>query len=128
MLTTLRNLVKECLLRANVEEIMGSHQEETVEKFEIHSKILQALVGGKAIIFNAELDFDHVVVLLDNLRKLLKAWENHKEEVELERSDREVIKDILIWRCILIYILFSTAPDNSKILTSGTWEQVVPII
>ena len=90
-------------------------------------------------------------MLLKALGELLEAWDNtkkedhtkgekhteeevhtdedHTKEEELSgRSDREIIKDVLIWRCILIYLLFSTAPDNSKVLTSGSWEQVVPII
>lgn len=127
-LTTLRNLVEECLPSANLREIIKSCKEETVEKFKRHSKILRALVGISPSVLGSLLNSSHVIVLLDNLRKLLEAWKNPKEEELSERSDREIIKDVLIWRCILIYLLFSTAPDNSKVLTSGLWEQVIPII
>ncbi|KAI1428489.1 hypothetical protein F5Y12DRAFT_28389 [Xylaria sp. FL1777] len=40
----------------------------------------------------------------------------------------ENIRDILIWKYILLGMLFSTAPDNSDLLSSGVWEHVVPII
>ena len=151
-LTTLRNLVKECLPRANLIKIVQLHKEETVKNYMRHSKIIRALMGVSPIILGSSLNFLHVVVFLDNLRKLLEAWEdikgedhtkeeNHTKEEEgtkkkdhtteeelLKRGDEEIIKDVLIWRCILIYLLFSTAPDNSKILTSGSWEQVIPIL
>ena len=128
MLTRLRNLVNECLSKREFKKIIQLHKQETVKNFMKHSKIVQALVGISPSGFSSLLNFSHIVVLLENLRKLLEAFENTKEEELLERSDKDIIKDVLIWRCILIYLLFWTAPDNSKILTSGSWEQVIPII
>ena len=127
-LTALRNLVSECLPKGYVAEKTQQHREKTVKNFKRHSKLLQALVGISPSLFSSLLNFSHIVFLLQNLGKLLEAWEKPKEEEQLERSDEEIIKDVLIWRCILIYLLFWTAPDNSKILSSGSWEQVIPII
>ena len=127
-LTTLRNLVSECLPEGYVAENTQQSIEKTVKNFKRHSRILQALVGISPSLFSSLLNFYHIISLLQSLGKLLAAWENIEQEEQLERSDREIMKDIIIWRCILIYLLFSTAPDNSKILTSGLWEHVIPII
>lgn len=40
----------------------------------------------------------------------------------------QAVTDILIWKAILMGMLFWTAPDNSAVLTSGIWESVVPIL
>ena len=129
-LTALRKLVNECLPSGNKEGIgdLIEHKERTVKTFMKHGKILQILVGISPSSFSSRLNFSHIVILLQSLGKLLEALENTKEEEKLDRSDKEIIKDVIIWRCILIYLLFSTAPDNSKILTSGLWEHVIPII
>ena len=175
-LTELRNLVEECLPKADLKDIIKRHKVETVDNFMRHSKLLRALTGISPSLFSSLLNFSHIVVLLQTLRKLLEVWKNtkkadlakeedhtkkeehtmeedhtkkeehtmeedhtkkeeqtkkeqHTKKEELsERSDRDIIKDVLIWRCILIYLLFWTAPDNSKVLTSGTWEQVIPIL
>ncbi|KAI0521856.1 hypothetical protein F5B22DRAFT_594349 [Xylaria bambusicola] len=50
-----------------------------------------------------------------------------EKDTETEKL-RDTIRDVLIWRCILMGILFSTAPDNSDMLSSGMWERIVPII
>ena len=130
MLTALQKLVNECLPsgdKENMKDIM-EHKERTVKTFMKHGKILQTLVGISPSSFSSLLNFSHIVLLLQNLGKLLETWRDNKEGEQLERSDKEIIKDVIIWRCILIYLLFSTAPDNSKILTSGLWEHVIPII
>ena len=127
-LTALRKLVDECLLSRDMEEIVERYREDTIKKFMKHSKILQALVGYSPSLFSSLLNFSHIVMLLKALGKLLKALENTKEEEQSERSDIETIKNVVIWRCILIYLLFWTAPDNSKILTSGSWQHVIPMI
>ncbi|KAK0648404.1 hypothetical protein B0T16DRAFT_408144 [Cercophora newfieldiana] len=41
---------------------------------------------------------------------------------------RMSVDDLIILRAILFAALFWTAPDTSKILTSGVWNHVVPII
>ena len=100
-LTTLRNLVEECLPRGKVEEMTELQQEETVRKFMRHGKIFRALGGISPSVFSFMPDFGHhIVALLQSLGKLVEAWENPKEEEQSERSDKDIIKDILIWRCI----------------------------
>lgn len=52
--------------------------------------------------------------------------ERHRDS---ERPTDEIpIKRMLIWRCLLMAVLFLTAPDNSKMLASGLWNHVIPII
>ncbi|KAK7421871.1 hypothetical protein QQZ08_009749 [Neonectria magnoliae] len=40
----------------------------------------------------------------------------------------DTIDDMLVWRCILLSMLFQTAPDNTELLRSGLWTHVDPII
>lgn len=40
----------------------------------------------------------------------------------------QAVTDMLVWKAILMGMLFWTAPDNSAVLTSGIWESVVPIL
>lgn len=42
------------------------------------------------------------------------------------REDR--IDMVLVWRCLLMAMLFWTAPDNSDVLLSGLWQHIVPVI
>lgn len=44
-----------------------------------------------------------------------------------EPTDND-IDDILIWRTILMGLLFWTAPDNTSLLNSGLWDQVIPLL
>lgn len=44
-------------------------------------------------------------------------------------SIEEAIDTILVWRALLVYILFSTTPlDSSDLLDSGIWDHIVPIL
>ena len=56
--------------------------------------------------------------------------EKPKEEDQPEENDGRMreIDDAIVWRCILICLLFCTAPDSTEILSSGLWEHVIPII
>ena len=38
------------------------------------------------------------------------------------------IDDLLIFRSILLCLLFCTAPESTEMLSSGLWEHVFPII
>lgn len=122
LLLALRELVSECLPGEDKDD------EETLENFMRHHEILQALMGYEPGLFTSLLSFDSIVSLLESLDKLLKSLENAKKENKLVRSNSEIIKDVVIWRCSLIYLLFWTAPDNSRLLSSGLWEHVIPII
>ncbi len=127
-LTTLRNLVDECLPKEDRTKIVTLLKEETVKNFMRHREILQALVGISPSLFSSLLNFGHIILLLQTLDKLLKGWKKSEEGEQGERSHEEIIKDVVIWRCILIALLFWTAPDNSKVLSSGLWEHVIPIM
>ncbi|KAI1359277.1 hypothetical protein F5Y08DRAFT_319985 [Xylaria arbuscula] len=40
----------------------------------------------------------------------------------------ESIRDVLIWKYLLMGMLFLTAPDSSELIMSGVWDRVVPIM
>lgn len=42
--------------------------------------------------------------------------------------DFDDIDDVIIYRCLMMILLLRTAADSSKILESGLWDKVVPII
>ncbi|KAK4186489.1 hypothetical protein QBC35DRAFT_501046 [Podospora australis] len=44
------------------------------------------------------------------------------------RTHHEVVDDMLIWRAILVVMLFETAQDNSDLLKSSVWSHVVPML
>ncbi|KAK0673204.1 hypothetical protein QBC41DRAFT_266937 [Cercophora samala] len=44
------------------------------------------------------------------------------------RTFNEVLDDLLVWRALLVAALFWSAPDNSQVLKSGIWEQVIPVL
>ncbi|KAF3012859.1 hypothetical protein E8E14_010867 [Neopestalotiopsis sp. 37M] len=44
------------------------------------------------------------------------------------RTAFEVIDDIIIWRTILIGVLFCSAPDNSKMFQSAVWNHIIPLL
>ena len=127
-LATLRKLIKECLPKEDINAIVNQHKKKTVEKFLRHSKILQNLIGTSPSLFSYWDKFSHIVLLLQEFDKILERWKNTEEGEQWERSHEEIIKDVVIWRCILIALLFWTAPDDSKVLSSGLWEHVIPII
>ncbi|KAF4456689.1 hypothetical protein F53441_1245 [Fusarium austroafricanum] len=60
--------------------------------------------------------------------KLIMKREPTDMQTEAYISGEENVSNILIWRAILLSILFQTAPDNSDALTSGLWEHVIPIL
>ncbi|KXH28597.1 hypothetical protein CNYM01_10234 [Colletotrichum nymphaeae SA-01] len=51
-------------------------------------------------------------------------WERLKE-LESPHNDTD---DVVIYRYLMLAILYRTAPDSEKMLHSGIWDQVVPII
>lgn len=54
---------------------------------------------------------------------------DNSDSASMETGTREqAVTDMLIWKAILMGMLFWTAPDNSAVLTSGIWESVVPIL
>lgn len=53
-------------------------------------------------------------------------WNRFQEEKHNQTS--RDIDDVIIYRCLMVILLFRTAADSSKILESGLWNKVVPII
>ncbi|KAK1727496.1 uncharacterized protein BDZ83DRAFT_612988 [Colletotrichum acutatum] len=43
-------------------------------------------------------------------------------------ANEKTTDDMIVFRCILIALLFQTAPDNAALIKSGVWEQVVAIV
>ena len=43
-------------------------------------------------------------------------------------KEEGIMDDIIIWRIMLLGILFWTAPDNSDILNSGLWGHIIPLL
>ncbi|KAK3998285.1 hypothetical protein QBC44DRAFT_1587 [Cladorrhinum sp. PSN332] len=50
------------------------------------------------------------------------------EGIEDPRTATEILDDVLVWKAIMVAMLFYTAPDNSVLLRSGIWEHVVPVM
>ncbi|KAK2736408.1 hypothetical protein CKAH01_18905 [Colletotrichum kahawae] len=53
-------------------------------------------------------------------------WDRHSKGKEDE--DGRELDDVIIYRYLLVTLLFRTALDGSEILKSNLWEQVVPIL
>ncbi|KAH7163518.1 hypothetical protein B0J13DRAFT_38280 [Dactylonectria estremocensis] len=51
-----------------------------------------------------------------------------ENERHRETPSTASIDNVLIWRCILVAMLFWTAPDNTDLLESTIWEHVIPVI
>ena len=134
-LATLGKLVSEFPTRGElvsefgyVEDGPQVYKRLTWEYVKKHRVLLEALMGERASLMSFMMGKSPLYPLLTSLGKLLGALKNAEDGEQPQRSDKEFIKGLVIWRCILIYLLFSTAPDNSKVLTSGSWEHVVPVI
>ncbi|KAI0546336.1 hypothetical protein F4679DRAFT_558100 [Xylaria curta] len=105
--------------RASISSNMTFTREQTSKEHD-----LQELVPHTGVSEGAK--YDHVVD--QSSQGEGEKGELRKEELEPNESNEDTIRDLLIWRCILIGILFSTAPDNSDLLSSSVWERVVRII
>lgn len=56
----------------------------------------------------------------------LPLWDRLRKERD-NKMARD-IDDVIIYRCLMMILLFRTATDSSKILESGLWDKVVPMI
>lgn len=56
----------------------------------------------------------------------LPFWDRLRKERD-NKMARD-IDDVIIYRCLMMILLFRTATDSSKILESGLWDKVVPMI
>jgi hypothetical protein len=90
-----------------------------------------------------EADEDRAILVLDNiwspdysrkekthgiqyLMELLREFVRHKKYKPTWED--ELVLDVLIWRSLLAAVLFCTAPDKHRLVVSGVWEQVIPIL
>ncbi|KAF4833784.1 hypothetical protein CGCTS75_v003674 [Colletotrichum tropicale] len=85
-------------------------------------------------VYNKEWELFNTHQLLNRLVKLVelgldqtyRKW--RPAQVAGEDQSTKTIDDLVIYRCILVAMLFQTASDNSDLRRSGLWEQVVAII
>lgn len=75
--------------------------------------------------------------LLQRIKDSVNAYKTVQEGIDGQRETdggprsakiEEVVDDIIIWRIVLLGLLFLTAPDNSAILDSGLWRHVIPLL
>ncbi|KAK1721635.1 hypothetical protein BDP67DRAFT_497978 [Colletotrichum lupini] len=90
------------------------------------SKIqVERLVGPS---YNVPTNFFNTHQMLSRLAKIVGC---HSESSNEDRENEELnqkIDDIIIYRSLLLGVLFYTALDNSELHKSGVWDRVVPII
>lgn len=108
-----------------------------------HFRILQVLrtmvdglhekVRGASELENLLHDRSDSSLLWDRLKTIVvyhskdeQLWHDFKGD-KYDKAARD-IDDVIIYRCLMMVLLFRTAADSSKILESGIWDQVVPII
>lgn len=94
---------------------------------------LQALLGTE---YNAPENIFNTHRALDALGDILvyhlekgdsgSWWDRHIGWKDNE--DGRELDDVIIYRCLIVTLLFRTTLDSSEILKSGLWEQIVPII
>ncbi|KAJ0346058.1 hypothetical protein KNSL1_007856 [Colletotrichum chrysophilum] len=85
-------------------------------------------------VYNKEWELFNTHQLLNRLAKVVelgldqtyRKW--RPAQVAGEDQSTKTIDDLVIYRCILVAMLFQTATDNSELRRSGLWEQVVAII
>ncbi|KAK2751865.1 hypothetical protein CKAH01_17786 [Colletotrichum kahawae] len=56
--------------------------------------------------------------------------EQRKRKQRMKRFKQAAgdIDDVIIYRCLMIILLFRTAPDSTEVLESGLWDMVLPMI
>ncbi|KAH0422000.1 hypothetical protein CcaCcLH18_13072 [Colletotrichum camelliae] len=67
-----------------------------------------------------------IVVSLSEKEDNWPLWDRHGK-YRLDDEGRE-LDDVIIYRCLLVALLFRTAVDSTEILNSSLWGQVVPIL
>lgn len=77
--------------------------------------------------------WDRIRVLVqNNLEEDTQSDQSRRSGVPGEPGESEErvknADDVIIYRCLMMILLFQTAADSSKILESGLWDTVVPFI
>ncbi|KAK1518130.1 hypothetical protein CPAR01_15779 [Colletotrichum paranaense] len=95
-------------------------------------KDLKYLAGAH---YNKKWELLNTHQMLDRLDKVAssRADSSYRKRRFQQRDGGDVANekttdDMIIFRCILIALLFQTAPDNAALIKSGVWEQVVAIV
>lgn len=129
----------------HIERCWGQPEDNTARG--LHLKTLQVL---RHLVDNLDQDLEDR--RLENLVELNEAWPssrlwdrlstlvvyhakentywplwNRFQEERNNQTSRDM-DDVIIYRCLMVILLFRTAADSSKILESGLWNKVVPII
>lgn len=91
--------------------------------WESRSKV-RSLIGPRC---NLRSNFFNTHQVLSRLATVM-GCHSDSENRHGQNEKPDIIDDVLIFRSLLIGVLFYTALDNSKVLESGVWDRVVPII
>ncbi|KAF4856913.1 hypothetical protein CGCSCA4_v000046 [Colletotrichum siamense] len=102
------------------------------EKARQHGRHLKHLTGFD---FEEGSDVAGLYQLLDRLRAILvqnsaskRDWSSWDQDHAHRDQNTRDVDDVIIYRCLMVAFLFRTASDSTKILESGLWEHVVPLI
>ncbi|EXF82649.1 hypothetical protein CFIO01_10782 [Colletotrichum fioriniae PJ7] len=100
------------------------HEDDFGKKLQESQSQMRSLIGPKCDL-RRNLFNTHQI-----LNRLAAVVGRHSDAENRDEQNRnlDAIDDVLILRTLLIGVLFFTALDNSKVLESGVWDRVVPII
>lgn len=49
-------------------------------------------------------------------------------DMDTRAPDLDLMRRVLGWRTLLVTVLYMSAFDNSDVLDSGSWNQILPIL
>ena len=55
-------------------------------------------------------------------------WDGRHPEIGSSEYDNLLISNVIIWRAALVAVLFCLANDNTALLDSGVWHDIIPIM
>ncbi|KAF0320353.1 hypothetical protein GQ607_012449 [Colletotrichum asianum] len=117
-------------IASNNEQLLHLHL--FAEKARQHGRHLKYLTGFD---FEEGSDVAGLYQLLDRLRAILvqnsaseSDWSSWDQGHAHRDQNTRDVDDVIIYRCLMVAFLFRTASDSTKILESGLWEHVVPLI
>ncbi|KAG7051481.1 putative purine nucleoside permease [Colletotrichum scovillei] len=86
---------------------------------------IERLIGSE---YDMPSTFFNTYQVLSRLATVLGRQPKSEDQNKWKTRPNEKIDDMIIYRSLLIGVLFNTALDNSKLLESGLWDRVVPVI
>ncbi|KAJ0161105.1 hypothetical protein CTA2_6779 [Colletotrichum tanaceti] len=139
MMQVLRNLLDALgLTQDTLEAVIGpvgdlkpsEHLAHVGRGFDVYWEELNAIAGP-----SSSLDKQSTHLLLDRLGMIVvynsepeADWPLWKRFSERRDDPTREVDDVLIFRFILMVLLFQTTIDNSEVLNSSLWDRVIPII